>query len=409
MEMAVDPPSSELSRHGSEFSADSGYASLNASPINPINTIKSQYLEALYSTRTSLAYFAKSALSRARSEYTSGDESLIAVLSHLILEDDQFNTKYESVVPSFAQDHASCSSEIITGEERRYLSQKFSKSDQGDHQRTTQRAINDLKIQEYLQPFIDFVNGRTQLQIIILAESLALHSESKDPQGGLDDAIQQDYEFLLASHLDRLSISGMLESDNDFSEQFMREILLPLYTPAHCQSPLMCSYGSRFPRVLDMIGCPIDFTSPIKLPQPKKSSQSKSLPRKSIVSPDTLRRISRPQRPSPTPFPIITARKTFKSSSPKKVKVSKSAGLLKRLQKTEVSMSRNAVASKKAGKAVPATTTITTTTTGGLTRVGSTFGGVVSQRGLGDVDLSCFDRAEVQVPATPAPKKKIEF
>lgn len=36
------------------------------------------------------------------------------------------------------------------------------------------------------------------------------------------------FETLLSSHLDRLSISGMLESDNDFSEQFTREILLPL-------------------------------------------------------------------------------------------------------------------------------------------------------------------------------------
>lgn len=34
---------------------------------------------------------------------------------------------------------------------------------------------------------------------------------------------------MFMSHLDRLSISGMLESENDFSEQFMREILLPLY------------------------------------------------------------------------------------------------------------------------------------------------------------------------------------
>jgi hypothetical protein len=67
---------------------------------------------------------------------------------------------------------------------------------------------------------------RTQLQIIILAESLALHAESKD--GELCDKTQEEYESLLASHLDRLSISGMLESDNDFSEQFMREILLPL-------------------------------------------------------------------------------------------------------------------------------------------------------------------------------------
>jgi len=42
-------------------------------------------------------------------------------------------------------------------------------------------------------------------------------------------------------------------------------------------------------------------------------------------------------------------------------------------------------------------------------RMGSTFGGG-SERGLlGDVDLSCFDKAEVQVPATPAPKKKTAF
>jgi hypothetical protein len=75
---------------------------------------------------------------------------------------------------------------------------------------------------------------RTQLQIIILAESLALHAESKDDE--LSDETQEEYESLLASHLDRLSISGMLESDNDFSEQFMREILLPLYLPPNSAS-----------------------------------------------------------------------------------------------------------------------------------------------------------------------------
>jgi hypothetical protein len=145
MEMAIDPPSDGLfSRHESEFSADSGYISLNDSPINPI---KSQYLEALYSTKTSLAYFAKSSLSRARSEHTSGDESLISVLSHLILPDDQFTTKYESVVPSFVEDDGEYSDFISDGE-RRYLSRKFSKTEEVDHQSTTTREINDLKIRE---------------------------------------------------------------------------------------------------------------------------------------------------------------------------------------------------------------------------------------------------------------------
>jgi len=65
------------------------------------------------------------------------------------------------------------------------------------------------------------------LQIIILAELLALHEEDEDDEC-LDSEEQVEFETLLSSHLDRLSISGMLESDNDFSEQFTREILLPL-------------------------------------------------------------------------------------------------------------------------------------------------------------------------------------
>jgi hypothetical protein len=149
MEMAIDPPSEGMSsRHDSEFSADSGYISLNESPTNPIHTIKSQYLEALYSTKTSLAYFAKSSLSRARSEHTSGDESLISVLSHLILLDDYFTTKYESAVPSFVKDDEE-SSACISDEERQYLSLKFSKHEEVDHQSTTAREISDLKIREY--------------------------------------------------------------------------------------------------------------------------------------------------------------------------------------------------------------------------------------------------------------------
>ena len=44
-----------------------------------------------------------------------------------------------------------------------------------------------------------------------------------------------------------------------------------------------------------------------------------------------------------------------------------------------------------------------------IARMGSTFGGGSQRRLFGDIDLSCFDKAEVQVPATPAPKKKAVF
>jgi hypothetical protein len=134
-----------------------------------------------------------------------------------------------------------------------------------------------------------------------------------------------------------------------------------------------------------MVGGPMDFTSPIK--QPKKST-TKSTIRKSILSPNILNRISRPRRHelSPTPFPIL------KSRTPKKQKISKSAGVLKRLQKAEINMRHNNVPSKKVRKAV-----------------NSAWGGDGSQRIVEPVLMNLDDGAEVQVPATPAPKKKIAF
>lgn len=149
------------------------------------------------------------------------------------------------------------------------------------------------------------------------------------------------------------------------------------------------SYGSRIPKILDMVGGPMDFTSPVKS---NRKPLPKTLSRQSILSPNTLDRIARPRRHdlSPTPFPAFASRKTFKST-PKKQKISKSAGVLKRLQKTEVSISHT-VPSKKVKK-------------GGLPsgRVGSTFG---SQRVTEPVVMTLGDRAEVQVPATPAPRKR---
>src|SRR5271169_4615348 len=92
-----------------------------------------------------------------------------------------------------------------------------------------------------------------------------------------------------------------------------------------------------------MLSGPMDFTSPIKVP--KKSCKMPF--RTSILSPRTLDRISRPRRQREiSPTPVQTTRKMFKTSSPRKVKLSQSAGVLKRLQKTEVKLVHS-VPSKK--------------------------------------------------------------
>src|ERR1700736_5220274 len=66
----IDKTAPPLSRHDSEMSVDSGYSSPQDPLLQATNSIKSQYFKTLYSTKTSLAYFAKSALSRARSEFS---------------------------------------------------------------------------------------------------------------------------------------------------------------------------------------------------------------------------------------------------------------------------------------------------------------------------------------------------
>ena len=83
---------------------------------------------------------------------------------------------------------------------------------------------------------------------------------------------------------------------------------------------------------------------------------------------------------------------TTQPSTPKKQKPSKFVGVLKRLQKTEVSINHNIVPSKKVRK-----------TGQPMNRTGSTFN---SQRAEPSALLNMNDNAEVQVPATPAPKKR---
>ena len=154
-----DSPSTTLFiRHDSEFSADSGYASSPHDSLhNTTTSVKSQYLEALYSTKTSLAYFAKSALSRARSEFQRVEHSLaenplISILQNLILKVDDFNTKYEEFIPAAVKENVHTATFIITDEERKHLIRKFKRNGGEDdeiNESTLQREINDLKIREY--------------------------------------------------------------------------------------------------------------------------------------------------------------------------------------------------------------------------------------------------------------------
>jgi len=234
------PSEEAFSRHDSESSGDSGYFSCSISSpqrtqSQPVNPIRLQYVEALYVRKTSLAYFTKSALSRARAEakHLPGQSSLIPLLQALLLQDEDFNTKYETYLPSLlVADLQNPPSSFLLQEELPHLTKRFgSGGDDEMRTRLLEIEIKELKVREY-EHFQTVLIYRTQLQIILLSELLALDEESHGIENGLDDTERDDYETLLATHLDRLSIMAMLENSDDISEQFMREILLPLYAPS---------------------------------------------------------------------------------------------------------------------------------------------------------------------------------
>ncbi|KAL1587063.1 hypothetical protein WHR41_04026 [Cladosporium halotolerans] len=92
--------------HNSNADAKSGENTV----LDPLEELAKQYLDALYLSRTSLAYFAKGPLSRARSAFTSGTEDspqasqLVEFLRNSILTATVMDKKYRDQVPAVVKD-----------------------------------------------------------------------------------------------------------------------------------------------------------------------------------------------------------------------------------------------------------------------------------------------------------------
>ena len=106
--------------------------------------------------KTSLAYFAKSALSRARSEFHRvenliHENSLISILQDLIIKHDDFNIKYEKFIPTALKEDNHTETSLVTDEERTLLIRKFkrySNEEEKISESILRREIHDLKIRE---------------------------------------------------------------------------------------------------------------------------------------------------------------------------------------------------------------------------------------------------------------------
>ncbi|KAI9699051.1 MAG: hypothetical protein M1836_003240 [Candelina mexicana] len=240
--------------------SDSSMAGPTAQKI--LEIIRTQYLEALHLSKTSLAYFAKGPLSRARAAFSTENgaalplEDLIHFLRSSILTLPIMDKKYRETVPtlvktipvdSFSDDEwpqstvpgprrKQKSRRIKPGkdglhpEEEDYLSRGWRISDNDSHatwpgetsDENMKRRILRLKVRE------------TELQIIIIMETLALESSTlsrsrnwsaavdqpgaaeKEQRQGVKNKLKkpQDLTILLDLLIDRLCIWSLSNEEN---------------------------------------------------------------------------------------------------------------------------------------------------------------------------------------------------
>ena len=180
-------------------------------PGDVLKLIKTQYLEALYLSRTSLAYFAKGSLSRARASFQRQDGSardsseLTQYLRTMILTLPVMDKKYRESIPTLVKEYpfsmlsdGECASIIETTKKKSRKSQKDKINKNGLY------AGEDINIaqwwlgrdmqclacdthearEESIKTTILEQRAReAQLQIIILLETLALEANAIVPGG----------------------------------------------------------------------------------------------------------------------------------------------------------------------------------------------------------------------------------
>ncbi|KAF8418035.1 DNA replication regulator SLD3-domain-containing protein [Tirmania nivea] len=237
---------------------------------------KAQYLEALYVAKTSIAYFAKSTLSRARvkfqQEATEDSSSppsipqLVEFLQGMIIPLDKMDIKFRKVIMQVATEEAIQDTTIFkAGEEfyvQRWLSMNFKDKVLQNSDPALKRQTEDLKIRE------------TELQIILLLEILALTKDKTLPTEPEEDSKKKkskknasrkrkskgaelpDPSVLLDLLLDRLCIwrsigsleppaererqksSHAKEGEEDRLKNFCIEVVMPFYSS---RLPDICS------------------------------------------------------------------------------------------------------------------------------------------------------------------------
>ncbi|CRL23043.1 DNA replication regulator Sld3 [Penicillium camemberti] len=222
---------------------DSNAADVQQSPEELLDGMRDHYLQALYVSKTSVAYFAKGPLTRCRtafqardSEQPQGSTELIESYREAILATKKMDLKYRETLPSTIRDAVlALSDDGAKSKKRKSKKKKMGRNglypeEEGFIQRWWKdRILNDCPAQESSREaeskkqISDLRLRETQLQILLILEVMVLEmtiasveknntDKEKDANGEQDTPKKAkpkkptDLNVLLELHLDRMCI-----------------------------------------------------------------------------------------------------------------------------------------------------------------------------------------------------------
>jgi hypothetical protein len=313
---------------------------------NPLEELTRQYLDALYLSRTSLAYFSKGPMARARAAFCGTTDSsgpvtdLINFLRSAILSSDVMDKKYREHLADLIKEvspDGTADTKSKPSKKRKWKAKRdklgFFTIERENAEKwwrvTNEQMIPTQDQDTHLHEYSSRLRNREMfLQIMLILEILALESTASSEKGSADTLNSQtkeseeqgnakrkkkkemDISAVLESLLDRLCIwyslasstpskpeagsTGKKHDPSDEMRGFCTEIIIPFYMSRIPQQASMVSKRLGGPRGPTVLGRkPSD--GPNKPGEPASRKVPDKKPRKPLtrVSTDTLNQVGR--------------------------------------------------------------------------------------------------------------------
>ncbi|KAL3252078.1 hypothetical protein ABHI18_010278 [Aspergillus niger] len=293
------------------------------SPQELLDGLREQYLQALYVSKTSVAYFAKGPLARCRAAFQSSDNEsskpaqLVEFYREAILTAKRMDHKYRETLPTTIQDlllSVSDDEAAPPKRKRRSTKKKLGKNglypEEGDLIRKwwRDRALNDQGLPsemsrdaESKKHIADLRLRETQLQILLILETMALETiiaDEKKREGNGEGAEKptksakgkkpQDMNVMLELHLDRLciwhavSFEETVVADSAKTNHLSGKKVESDAVRDFCTEVIVPFYASRLPDKCKLITRKLGVSTAIspftKQPQTKKTPREPGTP-----------------------------------------------------------------------------------------------------------------------------------